>query len=143
MKAIPAADRSLEQLQARVHSDARLAAAKLDGRWVAMLSSKNEGIVDPLQATASGGHLFGWSDILVEHERLRADSRFRSPAFLIMSTDFGSRVRVKGKPLFVTVVDNGFSSRAQVRSWCEETFAELAPAQRRDACAPVKLAPPT
>jgi len=70
-KARPTTDPSLGQLQALVRGDASLAASKLDGRWVAFLSSKTAGIVDPLQTTESGSHKFGWSDILSEHERFR------------------------------------------------------------------------
>jgi hypothetical protein len=95
-----------------------------------------------LQTTASGSHKFGWSDILSEHEALREDPRFSSEVFLIMSTAFGSAVTVKGKPLFVTAVDNGFVDAADVRSWCNATFADLPSPQRANACAPARLSPP-
>jgi hypothetical protein len=143
VKARPTTDPSLEQLQALTQGDARLAATKLDGRWVAMLSSKTAGIVDPLQTTASGSHSFGWADILREHERLREDPRFGSAVFLIMSTAFGRAVRVKGRPLFVSAVDYGFANAADVRSWCEVTFIELSKAQRDDTCSPAQLSPPS
>lgn len=141
-KARSSTDPSLEQLQALTQGDARLVATKVDGRFVAMLSSKTAGIVDPLQTTASGSHRFGWSDILSEHERLRNDPRFGSQVFLIMSTAFGDATTYKGKPLFVTAVDNSFFDAADVRSWCDATFAELPKAQRDNTCAPARLTPP-
>lgn len=140
-KAHPTTDPSLAQLQALVRGDASLAASKLDGRWVAFLASKTAGIVDPLQTTDSGGHKFGWSDILKEHERFRQDPRFASGVFLIMSTSFGSAPTVNGKPLFVTAVDNSSFSAADVRSWCDVTFAELPAAQRNNTCTPAQLTP--
>ena len=140
-KARPTTDPSLGQLQALVRGDASLAASKLDGRWVAFLSSKTAGIVDPLQTTESGSHKFGWSDILSEHERFRGDPRFDSPVFLIMSTTFGAATKVNGKPLFVTAVDNNFLNAADVRSWCDVTFAELPTAQRNNTCSPAQLTP--
>jgi len=140
-KARPTTDPSLVQLQALVRGDASLAASKLDGRWVAFLSSKTAGTIDPLQTTESGSHKFGWSDILSEHERFREDPQFSSQVFLIMSTTFGAGTTVNGKPLFVTAVDNSFLSAADVRSWCDMTFAELPTAERNNTCTAAQLTP--
>jgi hypothetical protein len=129
-------------MDALAQADARYAASKLDGRWVAMLSSKTDGTVDPLQRTASGSHRWHWKDILAEHERLRGDPRFSSSVFLIMSTKFGSAVRSPdGKPYYVTAVDNGFLDAAAVRSWCAQTFSNLPKAERDDTCAPARMTP--
>jgi hypothetical protein len=139
----PTANASLQQLQALVQSDAPFAASEIDGRWVAMLSSKTAGTVDPLQTTASGSHTFGWADILSETLQLQEDPRFTSPVFLMMSTSFGLGVTRDGKPLFVTATDDGFANADAVRTWCDATFPELGQAQRNDACAPAQLTPPS
>jgi hypothetical protein len=142
VKAHAASDASHEQLDALAQADAKYASSKLDGRWVAMLSSKTDGTVDPLQKTTSGGHTWHWKDILAEHERLREDPRFSSSLFLILSTKFGAAVKsANGKPYYVTAVDNGFIDAAEVRSWCAQTFSDLPTAQRLDACAPAQMTP--
>lgn len=133
---------SLAQLRALVSGDSEVASEAIDGRYVAMLSSKSAGMVDKLQTAASGGHKFGWKDILAEHEKLRHDPRFGSSVFILMSTDFGDAVKWHGRPLFVTVADEGFYDAQDVRSWCDDTFSDLSPLKRADSCTPAHLTSP-
>lgn len=131
---------ALEQL-GRLRSDS-LGQVNLDGRWVAQVASKNVGIHDPLQTTSSGSHTFMAVDILRESEQLAA--RFEgNPVYVLASTDFGKTSQAPdGTPYWTTVVDSGFSSADEVRTWCATQFSELSPREVENTCAARRLTPP-
>src|ERR1035437_7466333 len=62
-----------------------------DGQWVAQLSSKYDGISDPLQTSASGSHTFHNVDILAEYQHLQGLDLGRAPLTLLLSTDYGQK----------------------------------------------------
>ena len=122
---------------------ASLATLVLDGRWVAQVASKSVGITDPLQTAQNGTHQFFTVDILAEHVRLQSIAGDPSRVLLLQAGDFGKHaVSPDGRPYWVTVVDLGFGSSSEVKSWCGQVFAALSPAARDDACAPRALTPP-
>jgi hypothetical protein len=131
---------ALVQLEAlRANSLPRLV---LDGRWVAQVASKSVGITDPLQTAANGTHTFYAVDILAE-SRAAVSSVAASSVLVLRSTDFGKRsYAADGQGYWVTVVDVGFSSSDQVKTWCASTYPTLTPEQLANACAPRTLAPP-
>ena len=116
----------------------------LDGRWAAMLASKYDGVEDPLQTTAAGSHVFRSADIMAEHYRLRDTIQASTgvPVVLARSTDFGKAVTVDGTPLWVTMTLGGWSSAAEVRSWCAEAFPGLSSDQLANQCVPARLTRP-
>ena len=66
-----------------------------------------------------------------------------SAVFVLQGTDFGKRsVAPDGQPFWVTIVDEGFTSDAEVEMWCARTFSQLTPAELANACAARTLAPP-
>jgi hypothetical protein len=127
----------LESLRA-----ASLQRVVLDGRYVAQVASKSIGITDPLQTAQNGTHTFFATDILAESEAARQ----RAPGdevLLLQSSDFGtSRTAPNGQPYWVTLVDGGFTSSADVKAWCASTFASLDQQSRDNACAVRTLTPP-
>jgi hypothetical protein len=132
---------ALGQLQAlRTESLARVT---LDGRWVAQLASKSVGITDPLQTAANGTHTFFANDILVESLRARSTVADPREVYVLWGTDFGKRsTAADGSPYWVTLVDAGFASSADVQAWCSATYPSLSPEQLADTCVPRTLAPP-
>jgi len=129
----------LEKL--RLQDVARL---PLDGRWAAQLSSKSEGIVDPLQLAANGSHTFRGPDILKEHLILRSDSRFAdSDIVLVTGSDFGQESTYNGKPFWITLALRSFSSSADVIQWCAANFPLLSGDELSNSCLPRSLDPPT
>ena len=133
---------ALAQLDAMRRGDASRVAGMLDGRWVAQLSSKSDGITDPLQTTASGSHTFRWTDILREVRALRGNADFGPDVVTLLSTEFGNTSTWRGKPLYVTVADEEFDSAASVDDWCASTFPALSDEQRANACAARRLTAP-
>jgi hypothetical protein len=113
----------------------------LDGRWVAQVASKSVGITDPLQTAANGTHTFYAVDILAE-SRAATASVSASSVLVLRSTDFGKRsFAADGQAYWITVVDVGFTSSDQVKSWCASTFPTLTAEQLANACAARTLAP--
>lgn len=130
-----AARERLEQL-----ADDGLDQVSLDGSHAAMIASKWNGIKDPLQKTASGSHVFHYSDILDEHETLVGEDNLGRTVILLRSTDYGRHATSpKGKVLYVTIAYGGFSSSDEVRDWCEERFAGLSPNERANTCVSTRL----
>src|ERR1035437_7073321 len=70
---------------------ADLPTTPFDGQWVAQLSSKYDGISDPLQTSASGSHTFHNVDILAEYQHLQGLDLGRAPLTLLLSTDYGQK----------------------------------------------------
>lgn len=119
------------------------ASTMLDGRWVAQLASKSDGIFDPLQVAQNGTHYFYGTDILFEHETLVQTVGGSADVFVLFSTDFGQRsTDAAGRPYWVTLADGGFASREAVLAWCERTFPTLSAEERANACVPRTLEPP-
>lgn len=120
-----------------------LAQVSLGGQLVAQIASKNPGITDPYETTASGSHTFQAADILAEHEKLRDDPRNGdAKVVLLKSTDFGKRQIYHGQPLYVTFVVKAFGSESAVRSWCARRFPTLAGDALANQCAVRRLRPP-
>ncbi|MGY1831665.1 hypothetical protein ACI8AA_14735 [Geodermatophilus sp. SYSU D01180] len=118
------------------------ASLSLDGRWVAQVASKNVGITDPLQTTATGSHQFFAVDILAESRSLLslADT---SQVHVLTSFDFGRRsAAANGDPYWITIVDAGFGSGDDVRAWCAGAFPRLSGDALANACVARTLEPP-
>ena len=114
------------------------------GQWVAQLSSKTAGILDPLQTAHNGTHTFGAADILWEHQELRGADNLGADVRLLLSTDYGHRQTYQGQPLWVTVaVDHALGTSADVKAWCARRFASLSGDALTDQCVPRQLNPPT
>jgi hypothetical protein len=113
----------------------------LDGRWVAQVASKYVGITDPMQVAQNGSHTFHALDILAEMD----DAAARAPSaqmFVLNGSDFGRySVGPQGQEFWVTLVDAGFTSSAQVDVWCASTYADLTVEQRKNTCAARTLVP--
>ena len=134
-------DAALEELDGlRAQS---LAAAIFDGRWVAMVASKSVGITDPLQTAQNGTHTFYAVDILAESLAVQSVVPDPSMVLVLQSPDFGRALTAPdGQPYWVTLVDGGFGSSADVEAWCAQTYPDLDPAALANACAPRTLTPP-
>ncbi|MBM7806964.1 hypothetical protein JOD57_002801 [Geodermatophilus bullaregiensis] len=129
-----------ELLELRAQSLDRLV---LDGRWVAQVASKAVGITDPLQVAANGTHTFYALDILAESQDAALRASGPAAVYVLGSTDFGRRSYwTDGQPYWVTVVDEGFSSRDDVELWCARTHPQLSGQQLTNACAPRTLTQP-
>ncbi|OWV04282.1 hypothetical protein B5D80_20445 [Micromonospora wenchangensis] len=125
----------------RLH-DQDLPTVNLDGRYVAQLASKSEGIVDPRQQAANGSHTFYASDILAEHLRLRVEFGTEVPVVLLLSTDYGQQQRHGNQPLWLTFAVLPEGSKESVASWCGGHFAQLTEEARQNLCVPRRLRPP-
>jgi len=120
-----------------------IATTPFDGQWVAQLSSKYDGIVDPLQTTASGSHTFHYVDILAEFRHLQGLDLGGANIALLLSTDYGLRETVSGHVLWVTFAFPRLSSASEVESWCRTYFAPLSGDALVNACAPRQLNAPS
>jgi hypothetical protein len=115
----------------------------LTGQWVAQLASKTPGIVDPNQVTARGVHTFTAVDILNEFLKARSNPVYGTYVGLLLSTDYGTRQLYKGQALWVTFAAvPGFSSAADVETWCTQQFPTLSGSLLADFCTPTTLDPP-
>ena len=122
--------------------DFDLPAADLDGRWIAQLASKYDGVVDRSQTAASGGHTFRLADILAEHESLRTRYEQQGLSVLLLqATDFG-RQRNWNHTIWVTIVDPGLKSSDAVSRWCRQKHPGLSKKQVTNVCLPRQLQPP-
>jgi hypothetical protein len=115
----------------------------LDGQWVAQLSSKYDGISDPLQTSGSGSHTFHNVDIFAEFQRMQALNLGGASLTLLLSTDYGQKQTVSGHALWVTFALPAVSSASEVQSWCSTNFAPLTGQQLQDTCTPAQLYPPS
>ena len=115
----------------------------LDGQWVAQLSSKYDGISDPLQTSGSGSHTFHNIDILAEFQRMQALNLGGASLTLLLSTDYGQKEMVAGHALWVTFAMPALSSAGEVQTWCSTYFAPLTGQQLQDACTPRQLNAPS
>lgn len=119
---------------------ADLSTTPRNGQWVAQLSSKYDGIVDPLQTTASGSHTFHNADILAEFQRFQRRDLGGAPLTLLLSTDYGQKQTVSGQALWVTfALPAGLTSANAVQSWCSTYFAPLTGPALADTCTPTQL----
>ena len=133
---------ALEDLESLHQQD--LTTLTISGQWVAQLSSKTVGILDPLQTAQNGTHTFRAADILFEHQELRNADNHGADIRLLLSTDYGKRQLLQGKPLWVTVaVDSALGSSADVETWCAQRFPTLDGDALKNVCVPRQLNPPT
>lgn len=142
----PAPTRTVAAEQARAalatlqsSRDAARARVTLDGHWAAQLASKHDGIVDPMQTTASGGHTFGYADILAEVQQLQG--AHGTGVIVLRGTDFG-RQTSRSKATFVTLYDAGFASSAQAQAWCAKAFPGVTGKALANKCVPRSLRAP-
>lgn len=136
----PAAEQARASLAAlQAARDGSRQQVTLDGHWAAQLASKYDGIVDPLQTTASGSHTFAYPDILTEYQQLRA--AHGDSVIVLHGTDFGRQVQ-RSKPVFVTLYDGGFSSSAQAQAWCARAFPGVTGKALANKCVPRSLRTP-
>jgi hypothetical protein len=141
---IPAPDPEREALTAlNQQRTTDLPTTPLDGQWVAQLSSKYDGISDPLQTSGSGSHTFHNVDILAELQRMQALNLGGASLTLLLSTDHGQKQTVSGHALWVTFAMPALSSASEVQSWCSTNFAPLTGPALADTCTPAQLYPPS
>jgi len=139
---IPVPDPEVEALAAlNQQRAADLPTTPLEGQWVAQLSSKYDGIVDPLQTSGSGSHTFHYVDILAEFQRMQALDLGGASLTLLLSTDYGQKETVSGHALWVTFAMPALSSADEVQAWCSRYFAPLTGPELQDTCTPRQLAP--
>ncbi len=136
-----AEERALAELTAlREESLTRLVT---DGRWVAQLASKEVGIVDPLQVAQNGTHTFRAVDILAESRAALATVDDPSAVSVLHGSDFGRHSSAEdGDPYWITLVDVGSDSRADVAAWCAATYPQLSGEELTNSCVPRRLTPP-
>jgi hypothetical protein len=133
-------EEALAELEAVREQD--LATVTFDGQLVAQIASKYPGISDPYQTAADGSHTFQNSDILAEHQRLRAEHGDADhPVILLKSTDYGKRQLIAGQPLWVTFVVGDFPDKASVRTWCAGHFGHLPATELKNHCDARNLRP--
>lgn len=109
-------------------------AAQPDGSWVAQLSSKAEGIVDPRLTAANGTHTFLAADILAEHRQLRSAGLPGVQVILVLSTDIGKRQLYEGRPLWLTFGLGAFGDARAVTVWCAQRYPGLGGADLDNRC---------
>ncbi|WP_433795159.1 hypothetical protein [Actinoplanes sp. CA-252034] len=133
-------EEALAQLEAIRQED--LGTVSFDGQFVAQIASKYPGVNDPYQSAADGTHTFQVSDILAEHQRLRAEhGDAEHPVILLRSTDYGKRQLVGGQPLWVTFVVGGFPDKESVLTWCSSHFGNLSATELKNHCDSRNLRP--
>lgn len=131
---VPEALRLLTEQRAR---DAAL--VRKDGHWTAQLASKYEGVVDPNQTNAAGGHTFGLEDILAEYRALR--SRFGPAIRLVVPVDIG-REWSRNEQLWITLYDPlTFADEDDVKVWCSIQFPGKSGADLINVCLPRRTKP--
>ncbi len=132
------------QAQAKLSelADAGRGEVSFDGRWVAQLASKYDGVTDPQLTAMNGGHTFRFPDILNEYQMLQRSAPADTQVVLLRSTDYGKRTVVNGQPLWVTMaVRPDFTSEAAVQSWCAQRYPAVTGKQLKNICMPNRLAP--
>lgn len=122
---------------------ADIASLSLNGRWIAQLSSKYDGVTDSTQVAGNGTHTFYLDDILIEHQALRTGfTSAGARIYLLAATDFGKQRTWPGT-LWVTIADPGLSSQSQVQQWCQTQFPQLSGKQLENVCMARQLNPPS
>lgn len=101
-----------------------------NGQIVAVLSSKRNGITDPLQVAKNGTNTFYYEDILAMHEDLVAQFG-GDRIYMLQSRDFQDK---KTHDLYYTVADRDFTSKEQANAWCEAQFQHLSKKERENQC---------
>lgn len=113
----------------------------LDGRWVAVLSTKRSGIEDASQTAKNGSHVFYDDDILALHQALASKFSGDADVLLVRTSDFGKQPK-SGNVFWRTIADRGFYDEEQAASWCNYHFTGTAK-EIENACLPKQLVPPT
>ncbi|MGV1010152.1 MAG: hypothetical protein ACOYBY_16350, partial [Dermatophilaceae bacterium] len=113
----------------------------LDGRWVLQLSSKRDGMVDPLQTAANGTHTFHYADITTQFDQLSDLARRSGMTPLVLTAgDFGSKHTQDGDNLWVLLADpGGVSSKATAQMGCARLFPQVSAAELTNWCLPRTL----
>lgn len=123
-----------QQLSDQVTSD--LSTVSIDGHWVAQISSKRLGSVDP---TIQPGP-FSYDDIWAEHQTFRTQP-YGSMVRLLRQGDFG-KTPAKPPTVWITIADLNAGSKAAVESWCSANFSPPPGKDMDWVCRPRQLTPP-
>lgn len=115
----------------------------LDGRWVLTLSSKYDGVTDPLQTTSSGSNVWSLPDIAEFNNQLVSDMASQGvPTLVLKATDFGRDTNRNAEEIWMTLADpGGLTSRAAADAWCEEHFPGQSGTELLNSCTPRQLRP--
>ncbi|MDO5735008.1 MAG: hypothetical protein Q4P15_00875 [Propionibacteriaceae bacterium] len=113
----------------------------LDGRWVAVLSTKKSGTTDPQQTAKNGSHVFYEDDILALHEELALDFSGSARVLLVRTSDFGKQPK-SGDVFWRTIADAGFTSKEDVTAWCGQYYSGT-PKEIENSCLAREMLPPT
>lgn len=142
----PTADPDAELTDEEAHqrldelADEGLSDVSLDGQDVAMIASKWDGVVDPLQKTTEGRHRFSYVDILAEFDRLANEDNLGAHVVMLRGSDYGKRASSPdGEEIYVTLALSDFSSPGEVRAWCNDRFADLSRKERDNHCVATRL----
>ncbi|QQR99769.1 MAG: zinc ribbon domain-containing protein [Austwickia sp.] len=130
-----------QEVQSILERDSDAVYARLDGRWVAKLASKTDGVTDMRQLSLAGTHTFGWDDVLNEHLSLRRNPNLNATILLLSSTLVGDGLVFPktGRPYMTTIADGGFGSSDAVTAWCRRSFPSLWGDDLRNACMPMRM----
>ena len=131
-----AARARLEELR-----DESMPQLKLDGHWVAVLSTKKSGIEDKSQTAKNGSHVFYDDDILALHEDLADRFNGNANVLLVRTSDFGKQ-RASGDVFWRTIVDRGFFDEEQAAEWCNSHFTGTTQ-EINNSCLPKPVVPVT
>lgn len=131
-----AARAELEQLR-----EESLPGVSLDGRWVAVLSTKKSGTEDTSQTAKNGSHVFYEDDILALHNDLANLFSHDADVFLVRTSDFGKQPE-SGDVFWRTILDRGFYDEDQAAQWCNSHFTGTVE-EINNACLPRQLVPAT
>lgn len=135
-------DPSQAQAELTRLADTGRAQVSFDGRWVAQLASKYDGVTDPQLTAMNGSHTFRFPDILNEHLTLQRSAPAGTQVVLLRSTDYGKRSVVNGQPLWVTMaLRPEFTSEAAVQSWCAQRYPAVSGKDLKNICMPNRLNP--
>lgn len=115
--------------------DADKSKLRIDGKWVAVLSTKKAGIVDESQTAYNGSHTFHEGDILYEHLLLDEQYSGDTEVLLVSSDDFGKR---SSSTFWRTIYDGHWDSEEEAQAWCNANFSGSAE-QIKNNCLPAQL----
>ena len=120
-----------------------LSGLDLDGRWVLTLSSKYDGVTDPLQTTSSGSNVWRLPDIVEFNDQLvSAMAAEGVPTLVLKATDFGRDTNRNSEEIWMTLADpGGLTSRAAADAWCAEHFPGQSGTELLNSCMPRQLRP--
>lgn len=139
-----------EELEEQAHerldalADDGYATANPSGQWVAQLSSKYIGIIDPVQtAEVSGGHKFAAVDIVAEYEatKQKANEIGGASVVLIRGSDIKKGRDETSSHLFWYIFGVDFDSKSGAEAWCQDLYPQLSGNRLKNVCYATQLKP--